>query len=325
MRASRLVSLLLLLQARGRMTARQLAAELEVSVRTIYRDVDSLHAAGIPLYGDAGHAGGYQLLDGYRTRLTGLTAEEADSLFLTGLPGPAAELGLGNAVAASRLKLTAALPPELRARAGRLQERFHLDAPNWYHDGDSTPHLEAAAGAVWDARRVRVLYHRWKAPQDVVRVLDPYGLVLKAGRWYLVAASKGSPRTYRVSQILELEVLGETFERTENFDLAAYWQSSLADFDARRLQAEAVIRLSPFSMERLPDMMNSAAVKSIEDTASAPDADGWVRATVPIESAEHALADFLRFGAGLEVLEPPELRRKLAETAAALAATYLGS
>src|ERR1700733_3360998 len=136
MRASRLVSMLLLLQTRGRLTAQDLADTLEVSVRTIYRDVLSLHAAGIPLYGDAGHGGGYQLLDGYRTRLTGLTADEAETLGLAGLPSAAAELGLGTAAAAAQLKLRAALPAELRERSARIEERFHLDAPGWYYDGD---------------------------------------------------------------------------------------------------------------------------------------------------------------------------------------------
>src|SRR5215468_4881656 len=156
MRASRLLSLLLLLQARGRMTAGQLAEELEVSVRTIYRDVDSLHSAGVPLYGEAGPEGGYQLLNGYRTRLTGLTEAEAESLFLAGLPGPAAELGLGAVVAAAQLKLMAALPAELRDRAGRISGRFHLDAPSWYRHADEAPHLAAVADAVWDERVIEV-------------------------------------------------------------------------------------------------------------------------------------------------------------------------
>jgi predicted DNA-binding transcriptional regulator YafY len=193
MRASRLVSLLLLLQARGRMTAAQLAAELEVSVRTVYRDVESLHEAGIPLYGDAGHRGGYQLLDGYRTRLTGLNAAEAQALSLSGLPGPATELGLGPVLAAAQLKLLAALPPGLGERVGRVQARFLLDAPGWYGPGASAeiPLLPAVAGAVWDGRALQVRYRRWKEPTDVDRRLEPYGLVLKGGRWYLVGGGGG--------------------------------------------------------------------------------------------------------------------------------------
>jgi biotin operon repressor len=162
MRASRLVSILLLLQSNGRMTAQELADELEVSVRTVYRDMDSLGAAGIPLYGEAGHEGGYRLIEGYRTRLTGLTTGEAESLFLTGLPSAAADLGLGASVAAAQLKLMAALPPELRDRAGRVAERFHLDAPSWYRDADSAPQLGGVAAAVWDQRVIRIRYLRWE-------------------------------------------------------------------------------------------------------------------------------------------------------------------
>jgi predicted DNA-binding transcriptional regulator YafY len=190
MRASRLISLLLLLQTRGRMTAQQLADTLEVSVRTIYRDVDSLSAAGIPLYGDAGPAGGYQLIGGYRTRLTGFTTGEAEALVLAGAPEAAAELGLGAVLAAARLKLSAALPPGLRERAAVVEERFHLDAPNWYSDGDPSPHLTAVAQAVWSQCRIGVVYRRWTAPTDVARTLEPHGIVLKGGRWYLDSGTR---------------------------------------------------------------------------------------------------------------------------------------
>ena len=195
MRASRLLSLLLLLQTRGRMTAQQLADELEVSVRTIYRDVDALNAAGVPLYGDAGHDGGYQLLDGYRTRLTGLTPAEAEALFLSGLPGPAAELGLGGVLAAATLKLRAALPASMRDSADRLSEGFYLDAPGWYRPERKVPCLAEVASAVWERQVIRMRYSRWKAPEEVVRTIEPHGLVLKAGTWYVVARCEGTFRT----------------------------------------------------------------------------------------------------------------------------------
>src|ERR1700761_6798944 len=184
MGAGRLVSLLLLLQTRGRMTAQEPAGELEASVRTVYGDVESLGASGVPIYADRGPTGGYQLLDGYRTRLTGLTRDEAGTLFLAGAPGPAAELGLGSDLAAAELKLRAALPAELGERADRMRERFHLDAPGWFRAEEPTPFLGAVADAVWTGRKVTMRYLRWKAPREVTRTVSPLGLVLKAGRWY---------------------------------------------------------------------------------------------------------------------------------------------
>src|SRR6058998_3335775 len=160
MRASRLVSLLLLLQSRGGQTAAELSEELEVSVRTIYRDVDALSQAGVPIYAERGPGGGVRLVDGYRTRLTGLTPDEAEGLFLSGLPGPAAELGLGTVVSAAQLKVLAALPPELRARASRVTQRFHLDAPGWFRSAEAVPHLATLSDAVWDAYRLEIEYER---------------------------------------------------------------------------------------------------------------------------------------------------------------------
>lgn len=316
------MSILLLLQSRGRLTARQLADELEVSVRTIYRDVESLHTAGIPLYGEAGHEGGYRLLDGFRTRLTGLTAQEAQALFLAGMPGPAAELGLGALAATAELKIEAALPPALREGSRSIREHFHLDAPGWYHDGDQVPNLPAVAGAAWNKRVIHVLYRRWAAPCEVKRTLEPYGLVLKAGKWYLVARCDGAMRTYRVNQILDLRVSEETFERPDGFDLAGFWREHLADFRLRLFQGHAVIRLSPEGRERLSDLGSSAVVSAVAETAGVPDDLGWITATVPIESLTHAQTEFLKLGAEVEVVEPAELRLKLATTAHALAALY---
>ena len=313
MRASRLVSIILLLQARGRMTAAHLAEELEVSVRTVYRDVESLHAAGIPLYGDAGHRGGYQLLDGYQTRLTGLSQDEAKALSLSGLPGPAAELGLGSVLAVAQLKVRAALPPALAEQAGTTAERFHLDASGWYAQAEEAPFLPAVADAVWRGTVLQVRYRRWKAPTDVDRRLEPYGLVLKAGRWYLVAGP--GPRTYRVDMMLDLVELDERFTIPAAFSLAAYWQSCTAEFLAGLHRADAVVRLSPAAAARL----TGPAADALAATG-VTEPDGWIRAVLPIESVDLAIPQFLT--PDIEVLAPPDLRAQVAATARAIAALY---
>ncbi|MGW6137614.1 helix-turn-helix transcriptional regulator [Streptomyces sp. NPDC055140] len=319
MKSSRLVSILLLLQTRGRMTAAQLAAALEVSVRTVYRDIDALHAAGVPLYGDAGHAGGYRLIDGYRTRLTGLTTDEAEALFLAGAPGPAAELGLGPVLAAAQLKVRAALPAELRAHSERISARFHLDAPGWYADEDDVPHLPAVATAVWNSRVLHVRYRRWRAPTDVDRRLEPYGLVLKAGRWYVIAAAgTEGARAYRVDQILQLHLGEEQFEPPADFDLAAYWRAYQDDFHGRLHSGDAVVRLAPGAADRLPGPVPREAAHA----TARPEPDGWTRAVVPIESVDHAHDEFLRLGADIEVLEPADLRHRIQDTVKALAGLY---
>jgi len=322
MRASRLLSILLLLQAKGRLTAQQLADLLEVSVRTVYRDMESLHAAGVPIYGSAGPSGGFQLVDGYRTMLTGLTEQEAESLFLTGLPGPAAELGFGDVVGATELKLTAALPARLRDRASRIRQRFHLDAPSWYRESEVPRFLPAVAGALWEQRVLHVRYRRWKAPEEVDRTLEPYGLVLKAGQWYLVAQCTDRVNVYRVSEILDLRVSDQYFTWPDGFDLAAYWRAHLAEFDRRRYRAEAVVRLAPAAMTRIVHLLDRAASRAIEQTAGPPDEAGWIEATVPIESVEHALGELLRFGPQVEVLAPPALRVRFTQTARQLAEIY---
>ena len=325
MRASRLVSILLLLQTRRRLTAAQLADALEVSVRTVYRDIESLGEAGVPVYGEPGHDGGYQLLDGYRTQLTGLTEGEAESLFLTGLPTAAADLGLGATVTAAQLKLMAALPAELRDRAGRVAERFHLDAPSWYREADSTPHLATAAAAVWRQRLLRMRYLRWAHPREVSRVVAPHGLVLKAGHWYLVARHRDELRTYRVSRLLDAELLDESFERLPGFALADYWRGYLARFDERRRWAEAELRVSADGFERLDQLLEPAMVQAARRTAGEPDAEGWRRITVPIESPGQAVPELLRLGADAEVLAPAELRDQMLATLAATTARYVAA
>jgi predicted DNA-binding transcriptional regulator YafY len=322
MRASRLLSTLLLLQTRGRMTAQELADELEVSVRTVYRDIESLSVAGVPVYADRGPAGGYQLLDGYRTRLTGLTTDEADSLFLAGMPGPAAELGLGAVVATAELKMLAALPPELRARASRIRERFHLDAPGWLREADEVPFLAEIADAVWNERMIEIRYRRWKTPREVTRRLAPLGVVLKAGTWYLVALAGDDVRSFRVSNVLAVQTLAERFDRPADFDLGAYWQEWADDFEVRMRGLRSRVRLSPDGVRMLPYFVGRQVAELVTPTLSEPDADGWVAAVVPIETVRHAHGEFLRFGAEVEVLEPAELRDMIAASVARLGDLY---
>ncbi|TCM41675.1 YafY family protein [Kribbella sp. VKM Ac-2568] len=322
MRSSRLLSILLLLQTRRQLTARELATELEVSLRTIYRDVEALAAAGVPVYADQGRAGGYRLVDGYRTKLTGLTEGEAAALFMVGMPGPAAALGLTEQTSAAELKLLAALGPDQRDRAGRLKNRFHLDMPAWYREAEDSPHLAAIAEAVLHDRRIKVLYRRWEAPREVERILEPYGLVLKNGTWYVVAATPGGLRTYRVSNILELTPTDEEFIRPGEFDLGRHWQDHLDQFEQRRFTSEAVVRMSAPLVARLSDLSSTLLLKAIADTGAEPDEDGSITVAVPIESIGNAATQFVRYGDRLEVLDPPELRAELGHLARSLVALY---
>lgn len=323
MRAGRLVSLLLLLQTRGRMTAQALADELEVSVRTVYRDVESLSSAGVPIYADRGPDGGYQLLDGYRTRLTGLTGDEAGTLFLAGMPGPAAELGLGSVLAAAELKLRASLPDELTDRADRVRERFLLDAPGWFRGDEPTPHLAAVAEAVWSSRRLSVRYLRWRTPREVSRTLSPLGVVLKAGRWYLVAGSDPAKITaYRVSSILDAAVLDEPAERPDGFDLTAFWREWTERFEGGIYTASATVRMTVSALAWMGFVSPPEMSRRARAAAGEPDAAGWLITEVPIESIRHGHSELLRLGADVEVLGPPELRERFSDTVRGMAALY---
>ncbi|GIH17209.1 helix-turn-helix transcriptional regulator [Rugosimonospora africana] len=323
MRASRLLSLLMLLQNRGRMSATQLATELGVTARTIYRDVEALATAGVPVYAEPGPTGGYQLLDGYRTRLTGLTADEAESLFLTGLPQPAAELGLGAQVAAAELKLMAALPTPYRDASMRIRQRFHLDAPGWYREPDAVPHLLPVAEALWQDRVIEVRYRRWSPrPGEITRRLNPLGLVLKAGVWYLIAARRGQPRTYRVSSIVRLRPLPERFTRPDGFDLAAFWREHVERYERSDTDEVAVVRLTPNGIKALPDVLGPKAARVALGTLEPADPDGWQRATIPMESVPHAAAILLRLGADAQALSPPGLVTHLTAHVQGMARLY---
>ena len=312
---------MMMLQTRGRMSAEALARELEVSVRTVYRDIDQLSASGVPVYADIGRTGGFALLDGWRTRLTGLTAPEAQALFLSGLPGPAAELGLGDEVAQAELKLLAALPADWQAEARRMSSRFHLDPAGWFRPGHQHAHLKLVADAVWGERRLAVRYESWTRISD--RQIEPLGVVLKGGIWYVVALSDDKVRTFRLSNILALVDTGERFERPEGFDLPAYWAESTRQFEKDVYTGSARVRASERGRNRLKEI--SATVKAaVERTEIKPDPDGWAVLTVPIEEVGWATREMIRIGAEIEVLSPPELRARMAEETGKMAGFYAG-
>ena len=319
MRASRLVALLLLLQHRGRVTASELAETLEVSVRTIYRDLEALSAAGVPVYAEPGRNGGCQLVDGYRTRLTGLTAKEAEALFMAGVPGPVGELGLGTVLGAAQLKLLAALPKELAERATVTRQRFHLDAPAWFKSGRNEPQLAAIATAVWEDRRIRMRYRASGAADVATRELDPYGLVLKAGTWYLVARRDGEMRTYRVSHVESIEMLDEQFERPTDFDLAAHWGEAVTYFETNAPAVDTTLLATARGFASLQRMarVGNRAVRSHEELD-----DERVQCVVAFESLDDAYYDILSLGTEVEVLEPAELRERIADMAGALQKLY---
>lgn len=322
MRAGRLLSTLMLLQSRGRLSASTLAAELEVSVRTVLRDMDQLSAAGVPVYAERGRDGGFQLRPGWSTQLTGLTEAEAQALFLAGLPGPAMELGLGSASSSARLKVLASLPEGLRAEAARVNAKLHIDAMDWYRSATPTPHLQAVARAVWQQRLLQLRYDGWqRVTQPLLR---PLGLVLKAGFWYLVALPDGqaAPRTYRLSSILSLTALDKGFTPPRGFDLARHWQDSTRRFEAAIYSGSATLRASAVGVRLLKEQSSAVADAVTRSARADPEAPGWTRVTVPIESVSHATRQFLGLGLEVEVLQPAALRQQLRATLAQLAQRY---
>jgi predicted DNA-binding transcriptional regulator YafY len=311
MRASRLVSLVLLLQARGPWTAEELAERLGVSVRTVHRDVEALRQSGVPVSGERGPAGGYRLPGGYRTRLTGLTPDEAEALFVT---APADALGLGGFLADAQLKLLAALPPQLRERADHAAHRFHVDHRSWFAAAEPPPHLAVVAGALWRDRRLRLAY----AGRE--REVDPLGLVLKGPAWYLVAATDRGERTFRVARIEAAEELEQPARRPAGFDLAAHWEAWSRRFEESLPFVTVRVRVEAEALGLLRAAVDSRRRDRLPERA--PDGVRELELDVWFERIEHAEWELLGLGGAVEVLAPPELRARMAAQARALARRY---
>ncbi|MGW7258556.1 helix-turn-helix transcriptional regulator [Streptomyces sp. NPDC054834] len=333
MRAARLIKMVLLLQSRPSMTAAELARELEVSERTVTRDAQALSEAGVPVYADRGRAGGYRLIGGYRTRLTGLARTEAEALFLSGVPGALRDMGLEDVASAAHLKVSAALLPSFRDVPRTAAQRFHLDAPAWFREPETPALLPAVAEAVWDDRCVTARYRRDGA--EVERELEPYGLVLKAGVWYLCARllpeAGGLFRTYRMDRFTAVTVSSTRFHRDEDFDLPGHWAEQAEGFARSILRAEVVVRLSAEGIRKLPwavdpvsarDAMDAAGAADVVDVADAPGRDGWVTLALRVESEEVAHTQLTALGPEVQVLAPESLRARFARDANRLAALY---
>jgi predicted DNA-binding transcriptional regulator YafY len=308
----------MLLQAHGRMSARRLADEVGVSVRTVHRDIDELSGSGVPVMAERGAAGGFALLEGWRTRLTGLTPIEAQAVFMAGAPAAASQLGLGDAAASAQLKLLASLPEAWQADAQRVAARFHLDAVGWYRTPPQADCLSTVATAVWSDRRLAIRYQSWSAVSE--RVIEPLGLVLKAGEWYVVASSTKGIATFKVANIQSVKA-GDAFRRPPRFDLAKHWAASIQRFEAGLYRATAVVRASPLGMTRLRELSDAVA-KAVERAIAKRDRRGWQRLEIPIESVDHASVELMKVGAECEVMSPPELRQRMVESAAALSTIY---
>jgi predicted DNA-binding transcriptional regulator YafY len=320
MRADRLLSLLMLLQTRGKMSARALAEELEVTERTIYRDIEALEMAGVPIYAEPGRDGGYALVDRYRTSLTGLSEGEVRALFMLSIPAPLAELGVTQELKAAMLKLAAALPAARRDDEARVRDRFYLDAVDWEHDGGPTPHLRVIHQAVWQDRRLAVKY-RPVFSAEIEQTIDPYGLVVKAGDWNLVFAHRDRIRARRVSEFMDVCLTGESFRRPADFALEAFWKLWCAERAERRQQFHVRVRVAPGAREWLAFYLGTR-VRDALAHAGPPDAEGWFTLALTFEGLEMARARLLPLGGAVEVLEPDALRLSMADFAAQTLRVY---
>jgi predicted DNA-binding transcriptional regulator YafY len=307
MRADRLISILMQLQVRRRITARELAGMLEVSERTIHRDMEALSMAGIPVLAERGAGGGWSLVEGYRTNLTGLNREEIQALFVNRPSRLLSDLGLEKASNAALMKLLASLPSANRDEAEYARQRIHVDMAGWHHDPESFHFLQLIQEAVWRERKLRFSYQRGGGCDPVERVADPLGLVAKGSVWYLVAGIDGDIRSYRVSRMLDAELIDEPCVRPEEFDLADYWQRSAIEFKDKLPKYYATFRVEPGIVPLMPYAGRFARVEKVGQ----PGEDGRVEVSMRFQFEEEACEYALGFGARAEVVDPPSLREKV--------------
>ena len=320
MRADRLVSILLLLQARGKMTARKLSEELEVSQRTIYRDINALCIAGVPVYSEVGPEGGYALVDRYRTTLTGLTAGEVQALSMLNIPAPLVDLGLRQELQSALLKLSAALPEGHRRAEEKVRQRIHLDSTWWQQEEELVPHLQTVQEGVWQNRKLLIVYRPFIGV-EMERLVAPYGLVAKAGIWYIVYARNEVIDVRRVSTLTNVSISDESFERPEDFCLASFWEGWTGQTERLLSDFKVRVRVSPGFIPELPRFFGSKIQTRIS-LADPPDDEGWIELELSFESFQAARDRLLGFGRGIEVLEPEALRLSVQDYAEQIKSLY---
>ncbi|MDZ4671554.1 MAG: YafY family protein [Phototrophicales bacterium] len=303
MRADRLLSIMLILQAQGKTTTLALSEKLEVSRRTILRDIDALSIAGVPVHAEAGHGGGVYLDEHYRVSLTGLTESEVRALFVFNQPSPLRDVGLGRAVENTLLKLFAILPSQHRQEAEWIQQRILLDPASWWPPGKTLPHLETLKAAVFGDHHIQVRYEHGDG-SVVERILEPYSLVAKASVWYLIARCDGELRTYRASRFIAVETMSERFERDVTFDIMKYWHTHVNEFIANMPSFAFTLRLNATRLKLL--RLYAEGGYTIRDTS----ADGTVLTVdMQLTSLEEARMLVLGLGTDAEIIEPDELRK----------------
>ncbi|QRK09179.1 YafY family transcriptional regulator [Archangium violaceum] len=319
MRADRLVSLLMLLQTRQRWTAGELARRLEVSERTIYRDLDALSASGAPVFATRGPNGGVALVEGWRTQLTGLTRGEVHALAAVGAPLALEDLGLSAPLRSGLVKLAAALPAVQQSLIEYARQRLHVDPSSWFSEREPVPHLAVLRDAAWQDRRVRLSYRDFDGHRTR-RVVEPYGLVIKADRWYLVAGSEKGPAVFRGSRVEGVRLLPTTFERPARFDLESFWKEWCKRFAERRARYEVTLRVTAEGEDVLRHVRPPADHARLAESRRAR--DGTKTVTLDFERESIALSQLCVLGRAVEVLAPEPLRARLRAISAELRTLY---
>lgn len=324
MRADRLMSILLHLQAQGRTTVRELAERLEVSERTIRRDMDALCASGIPLYALRGVQGGWVLPEGYRSKLTGLTSGEIRALVLLQESSVVRDLTLDGETGSAMAKLLSALPSDKRGEAEFVRRHLHIDGAGWHGAGEPAPWLQTVQQAVWEGRRLRFRYASTYAEgRETEKTVSPWGLVAKRQTWYFVALAGeengeggGELRTYRVSRVLEAKLTEERFEAPPDFDLAAWWEQSTRRFKEALPKYPATVRLREEALERLERERFASVGATVRGE------DGWIEAEVDFQTLETARDLLLVLGGSAAAISPEELRQAVRRAAEDVLTAY---